>query len=85
MSSAAAGGTGFRYPYVIGFTGEALPVHHLEWKPRSGRRQLSYALPRGGDWSLGVLRLRQNQTRAGRPDFTSVNTRRQWRCMDMLR
>ncbi|GAA3209722.1 hypothetical protein GCM10020216_013100 [Nonomuraea helvata] len=76
----SAAGTAFRYPYVIGWTGEA-ETHRLVWVPAAGGMRLSYADPHRGDYTQGVLRLRQKQTRAGRPDFTTVNTRRQWRCM----
>ncbi|MBB5777264.1 hypothetical protein [Nonomuraea jabiensis] len=76
-----AAATGFRYPYVIGWTGEA-ERHRLMWVPRPlGGVRLCYVDSRPGDHELGVLRLRQNGRRAGRPDFTTVNTRRQWRCM----
>ncbi|MEV0827976.1 hypothetical protein [Nonomuraea rubra] len=73
--------TGFRYPYVIGWTGEALERHVLRWRPHWEGQRLSYADERRTDYADGVLRLRQGQTMTGRPDFRTVNTRRQWRCM----
>ncbi|NRQ38270.1 hypothetical protein HII36_41535 [Nonomuraea sp. NN258] len=44
--------------------------------------RLSYVVPHRDDVRHGVLRLRQGQNRAGRPDFRTVNTLRQWRAMD---
>ncbi|WP_433434526.1 hypothetical protein [Nonomuraea sp. CA-141351] len=73
--------TGFRYPYVIGWTGEA-QQHRLQWKQRQDGETLAYVDRRPSDYALGVLRLRQGQKMTGRPDFKTVNTRRQWRCMD---
>ena len=73
--------TGFRYPYVIGWTGEA-QQHRLQWKSLRDGKRLAYVDRRPSDYALGVLRLRQGQKMTGRPDFTTVNTRRQWRCMD---
>ncbi|MEV0354371.1 hypothetical protein AB0H88_52260 [Nonomuraea sp. NPDC050680] len=73
--------TAFRYPYVIGWTGEVQNLP-LKWIPHRGGLRLSYAVPHRDDVHNGVLRLRQSQTRAGRPDFRTVNTQRQWRCMD---
>ncbi|MCA2223500.1 hypothetical protein [Nonomuraea aurantiaca] len=70
----------FRVPFVIGYTGDVVQ-QALKFVPRSGGWKLSYDAPRAGDWAYGVLRLRQNSKRSGRPDFTTVNTRRQWRCM----
>ncbi|MFD1539580.1 hypothetical protein [Nonomuraea guangzhouensis] len=78
---AKTGEAGFRYPYVIGWTGE-IQTHPLKWIPHRGGFQLGYAIPSRGDYNNGVLRLRQGKKMTGRPDFTSVNTRRQWRCMD---
>ncbi|NRQ35536.1 hypothetical protein HII36_27435 [Nonomuraea sp. NN258] len=76
----------FRYPYVIGWTGEAEQPAVLRWRPRSDAdgQELAYTAPDPGDYQLGVLLLRQGQRRTGRPDFKSVNTRRQWRCMTKL-
>ncbi|GAA2268554.1 hypothetical protein GCM10010149_06730 [Nonomuraea roseoviolacea subsp. roseoviolacea] len=71
----------FRYPYVIGWTGEAV-AHRLVWRRGAQGEKLAYADSRPGDYAQGVLRLRQRGTRAGRPDFKTVNTRRQWRCME---
>ncbi|MFI6174996.1 hypothetical protein ACIA8R_05605 [Nonomuraea sp. NPDC051191] len=76
--------TGFRYPYVIGWTGEAVEEHALRWRPHRDGERLSYAVERRTDVAFGVLRLRQGQSMMGKPDFTTVNTRRQWRCMDKL-
>jgi len=81
MSIPATTATTFRYPYVIGWTGE-VEQHSLKWIPRHGGLRLSYTVPRQGDRSNGVLRLRQGQSRTGRPDFKTVNTWRQWRCME---
>ncbi|MEU6997902.1 hypothetical protein [Nonomuraea sp. NPDC046570] len=75
--------TGFRVPFVIGFTGEVERHHPLMWMQSWDGMRLAYdALPSRGDYSHGVLRLRQSQKRTGRPDFKTVNTRRQWRCME---
>ena len=77
--------TGFRVPFVIGFTGEAEQRHRLVWLASLGRPRLAYApFPRRGDYNHGVLRARQGQGRTGRPDFRTVNTRRQWACMEKL-
>jgi hypothetical protein len=72
--------TSFRVPFVIGYTGDVVP-QPLTFVPSRGGWKLSYDAPRAGDWAYGVLRLRQNAQRSGRPDFTTVHTRRQWRCM----
>lgn len=72
--------TSFRVPFVIGYTGDVVR-QPLKFVPRPGGWRLSYDVPRAGDWAYGVLRLRQRTMRSGRPDFTTVNTRRQWRCM----
>ncbi len=71
---------GFRYPYVIGWTGEDLERHIMRWRPHREAQRFSYADERRTD-ADGMLRLRQGQTMTGRPDFRTVNTRRQWRCM----
>ncbi|MFI6535046.1 hypothetical protein ACIBHY_21535 [Nonomuraea sp. NPDC050547] len=73
--------TAFRYPYVIGWTGEAQNPP-LKWVPRHGGLRLGYAVPHRNDFRNGVLLLRQSQNRVGRPDFRTVNTLRQWRCME---
>ncbi|GAA3154493.1 hypothetical protein GCM10010486_20740 [Nonomuraea roseoviolacea subsp. carminata] len=73
--------TGFRYPYVIGWSGE-VQQHALVWRPHRGGEKLAYASSRPSDYAHGVLRLRQGYKMTGRPDFKTVNTRRQWRCMD---
>ena len=76
---------GFRVPYVVGFTGEGEQRHHLMWTSSLSGLRLGYApFSRRGDYSNGVLRLRQHQNRTGRPDFKTVNTRRQWACMERL-
>jgi hypothetical protein len=85
VTAAEAAATGFRVPFVIGYSGDAVP-DPLAWRSRPGGLRLTYALPRRDDYGRDVpgcevLRLRQNQKRIGRPDFTTVNTRRQWRCM----
>ncbi len=72
--------TSFRVPFVIGYTGDVVR-QSLKFVPRPDGWKLSYDAPRAGDWAHGVLRLRQNSKRSGRPDFKTVNTRRQWRCM----
>ncbi|GAA3199418.1 hypothetical protein GCM10010486_81560 [Nonomuraea roseoviolacea subsp. carminata] len=81
MTTVTAGERAFRYPYVIGWTGEAQNPP-LKWVPRHGGLRLSYAVPHRDDFRNGVLLLRQSQNRTGRPDFKTVNTLRQWRCMD---
>ncbi|MEV3983596.1 hypothetical protein [Nonomuraea sp. NPDC049758] len=81
MATATASKRAFRYPYVIGWTGEAQNPP-LKWVPRHGGLRLSYAVPQRGDFRNGALLLRQGQNRTGRPDFTTVNTLRQWRCME---
>ncbi|NRQ30519.1 hypothetical protein HII36_01490 [Nonomuraea sp. NN258] len=81
MSGIATTVTGFRYPYVIGWSGE-VQQHRLRWELRRDGERLAYAESRPSDYVYGVLRLRQGQKRTGKPDFTTVNTRRQWRCMD---
>ncbi|WP_433516859.1 DUF6879 family protein [Nonomuraea sp. CA-143628] len=64
-------------------TYDATDPAFLKWQQdgSTGGLKLSYDAPRAGDWAYGVLRLRQNSKRSGRPDFNTVNTRRQWRCM----
>ncbi|MEU4224728.1 hypothetical protein AB0F17_10555 [Nonomuraea sp. NPDC026600] len=81
MSRAKVSETAFRYPYVIGWTGETQNPP-LKWVPRRGGLRLGYVVPHRDDFGNGVLRLRQSQNRAGRPDFKTVNTLRQWRCME---
>jgi hypothetical protein len=81
MTRAKVSETAFRYPYVIGWTGEAQNPP-LKWIPRRGGLRLGYVVSHRDDIGNGVLRLRQSQTRAGRPDFTTVSTLRQWRCME---
>ncbi|MEQ4721278.1 hypothetical protein [Nonomuraea sp. B19D2] len=73
--------TGFRYPYVIGWTGE-VQEHRLQWKQHRDGETLAYVDHRRSDYALGALRLRQGQKMTGRPDFKTMNTRRQWRSMD---
>ncbi|MFG1956943.1 hypothetical protein [Nonomuraea sp. NPDC049028] len=73
--------TGFRYPYVIGWTGEA-QQHALRWRRHRDGDTLAYLDHRASDYAYGVLRLRQGQQMTGKPNFKTVNTRRQWRCMD---
>ncbi|MBT2229175.1 hypothetical protein [Nonomuraea sp. NEAU-A123] len=81
MTGAKVSETAFRYPYVIGWTGETQNLP-LKWVPHRGGRRLSYVVSHRDDFRNDVLRLRQGQTRAGRPDFRTVNTLRQWRAME---
>ena len=66
MTRAKVSETAFRYPYVIGWTGEA-PNPPLTWVPHRGARRLSYVVPQRDDFRNDVLRLRQGQIVPGGP------------------
>jgi hypothetical protein len=74
-------GPEFEVPYVISREGEAVR-HDLRFgfDPAAGGLRLTYPQPDPREWDLGVLRARMGP-RAGRPNYSRMNTARQWRCM----
>jgi hypothetical protein len=76
---------GLPVPYVTAWSGEELPHDvHFRYHPEAAGLRLTYRNPHPDDWRYGVLRARHLLHRGGRPEWTRVNTYRQWRCMDRL-
>jgi hypothetical protein len=74
--------TDLRVPYVIAYSGEAIP-QQLTFQSRTpGGARLSYVDSHRGDEVQGVLRARVRENRTGSPQWRKLNTLRQWRCME---
>ncbi|GAA0953350.1 hypothetical protein GCM10009560_76170 [Nonomuraea longicatena] len=69
-------------PYITAWSGETMD-HGLGfvWSDDARGLRLTYKNPHPGDWSLGVLWMRQGLTGGGKPEWKRVNALRQRRCM----